>query len=52
MKDVRNVCGSAEKKVDKLRQLLSGVFSELTAFDEVKLVTLLTYLLSTDLQLL
>ncbi|KAG2577758.1 hypothetical protein PVAP13_6NG191400 [Panicum virgatum] len=34
MKDVRNVRGSAEKKIEKLRQLLSGVFSELTNFDE------------------
>ncbi|KAL6660884.1 hypothetical protein ACP70R_000268 [Stipagrostis hirtigluma subsp. patula] len=34
MKDVRNVRGSAQKKIDKLRQLLSGVFSELTNFDE------------------
>ncbi|CAL5003099.1 unnamed protein product [Urochloa decumbens] len=34
MKDVRNVRGSAHKKIEKLRQLLSGVFSELTNFDE------------------
>ncbi|AQK52131.1 Phosphatidylinositol 3-kinase VPS34 [Zea mays] len=34
MKDVRNVRGSAQKKIEKLRQLLSGVFSELTNFDE------------------
>lgn len=34
MKDVRNVRGSSQKKVEKLIQLLSGVFSELTNFDE------------------
>ncbi|TVU42112.1 hypothetical protein EJB05_08502 [Eragrostis curvula] len=34
MKDVRNVRGNAQKKIDKLRHLLSGVFSELTNFDE------------------
>ena len=39
MKDVKNVRGSAQKKVEKLRELLSGVFSELTHFDEVNLVT-------------
>lgn len=39
MKDVRNTRGNAEKKIEKLRQLLSGVHSELTHFDEVKLVT-------------
>jgi hypothetical protein len=41
MKDVRNVRGSAQKKIDKLKQLLSGVFSELTNFDEVYLYCLL-----------
>jgi phosphatidylinositol 3-kinase len=41
MKDVRNVRGSAQKKIEKLRQLLSGVFSELTNFDEVNLYCLL-----------
>ena len=39
MKDVKNVRGSAQKKIEKLRELLSGVFSELTNFDEVNLVT-------------
>ncbi|KAK3121381.1 hypothetical protein QOZ80_8BG0651910 [Eleusine coracana subsp. coracana] len=34
MKDVRGVRGSAQKKIEKLRQLLSGTFSELTNFDE------------------
>ncbi|VAI27506.1 unnamed protein product [Triticum turgidum subsp. durum] len=34
MKDVRNTRGNAEKKIEKLRQLLSGVHSELTHFDE------------------
>uniref|UniRef100_A0A0E0KZ76 phosphatidylinositol 3-kinase n=1 Tax=Oryza punctata TaxID=4537 RepID=A0A0E0KZ76_ORYPU len=34
MKDVKQVRGSAQKKIDRLRQLLSGVFSELTNFDE------------------
>jgi phosphatidylinositol 3-kinase len=37
MKEIRNVRGSAQKKIDKLRQLLSGSgnFCELTNFDEV-----------------
>lgn len=43
MKDVRNTRGNAEKKIEKLRQLLSGVHSELTHFDEVKLVQMLTF---------
>ena len=43
MKDVKNVRGSAQKKVEKLRELLSGVFSELTNFDEVNLVTSLRF---------
>ncbi|XP_006654109.2 phosphatidylinositol 3-kinase, root isoform [Oryza brachyantha] len=34
MKDVKQVRGSAQKKIDRLRQLLSGNFSELTNFDE------------------
>ncbi|WVZ98390.1 hypothetical protein U9M48_043844 [Paspalum notatum var. saurae] len=34
MKDVTNVHGSTEKKIEKLRQLLSEVFSEPTNFDE------------------
>lgn len=50
MKDVRNVRGSAQKKVEKLIQLLSGVFSELTNFDEVKPVLSLTCSLFTVLQ--
>lgn len=35
MKDVRNVRGGTQKKIEKLRQLLSGLLSELTYFDEV-----------------
>ncbi|KAJ7556475.1 hypothetical protein O6H91_05G085500 [Diphasiastrum complanatum] len=34
MRDVKNVRGSTQKKIDKLRQLLSGLLSELTYFDE------------------
>ncbi|KAF6172277.1 hypothetical protein GIB67_024899 [Kingdonia uniflora] len=34
MKDVRNVRGSTQKKIEKLRQLLSGLLSELTYFEE------------------
>ncbi|CAL9082417.1 unnamed protein product [Musa acuminata subsp. burmannicoides] len=34
MRDVRNVRGGTQKKIDKLRQLLSGLLSELTYFDE------------------
>lgn len=35
MRDVRNVRGGTQKKIEKLRQLLSGLLSELTYFDEV-----------------
>lgn len=34
MRDVRNVRGGTQKKIEKLRQLLSGLLSELTYFDE------------------
>ncbi|XP_073295971.1 phosphatidylinositol 3-kinase, root isoform-like [Primulina huaijiensis] len=34
MKDVRNVKGGTQKKIEKLRHLLSGLLSELTYFDE------------------
>lgn len=34
MRDVRNVRGGIQKKIEKLRQLLSGLLSELTYFDE------------------
>ncbi|KAK8939157.1 hypothetical protein KSP39_PZI011129 [Platanthera zijinensis] len=34
MRDVRNVRGSTQKKIEKLRSLLSGLLSELTYFDE------------------
>ncbi|KAL6610165.1 hypothetical protein ACP70R_040134 [Stipagrostis hirtigluma subsp. patula] len=34
MKAVRNVHGSTQKKIEKLRQLLSGVFNNPTNFDE------------------
>jgi len=37
MRDVRNVRGGTQKKMQKLRQLLSGLLSELTYFDEVYL---------------
>ncbi len=46
MKDVKQVRGSAQKKIDGLRQLLSGVFSELTNFDEVQLISSLMCCLS------
>lgn len=36
-KDVRNVRGGTQKKIDKLRHLLTGLLSELTYFDEVLL---------------
>jgi phosphatidylinositol 3-kinase len=35
MRDVKNVRGGTQKKIEKLRQLLSGLLSELTYFDEV-----------------
>jgi phosphatidylinositol 3-kinase len=35
MKDIKKVSGGTQKKIDKLRQLLSGLLSELTYFDEV-----------------
>lgn len=35
MRDVRNVRGGTQKKMQKLRQLLSGLLSELTYFEEV-----------------
>ncbi|XP_051152038.1 phosphatidylinositol 3-kinase, root isoform isoform X2 [Andrographis paniculata] len=34
MRDVRNVKGGTQKKIEKLRHLLSGLLSELTYFDE------------------
>ncbi|THF97831.1 hypothetical protein TEA_010649 [Camellia sinensis var. sinensis] len=34
MRDVRNVRGGTHKKIEKLRQLLSGLLSELTYFEE------------------
>lgn len=34
MRDIKNVKGGTQKKIDKLRQLLSGLLSELTYFDE------------------
>ncbi|XP_077244146.1 vacuolar protein sorting 34 isoform X2 [Tasmannia lanceolata] len=34
MRDVRNVRGGTQKKIEKLRQLLSGLLSELTYFEE------------------
>lgn len=37
-RDVRNVRGGTQKKIEKLRHLLSGLLSELTYFDEVTLV--------------
>lgn len=35
-RDVRNVRGNTQKKIEKLRQLLSGLLSELTCLEEVK----------------
>ncbi|XP_076943755.1 phosphatidylinositol 3-kinase, root isoform-like [Bidens hawaiensis] len=34
MRDVRNVRGGTQKKIEKLRRLLSGLLSELTYFEE------------------
>lgn len=34
-REVRNVRGNTQKKIEKLRQLLSGLLSELTYFEEV-----------------
>ncbi|KAL9666604.1 hypothetical protein QQ045_000939 [Rhodiola kirilowii] len=34
MRDVRNVRGGTQRKIEKLRQLLSGLLSELTYFEE------------------
>eukprot|EP01018_Ginkgo_biloba_P009326 Gb_01861 [translate_table: standard] len=34
MRDVKNVRGGTQKKIEKLRQLLSGLLSELTYFEE------------------
>lgn len=38
MRDIKNVKGGTQKKIDKLRQLLSGLLSELTYFDEVRVL--------------
>lgn len=35
MREVGAVRGNTQKKIEKLRQLLSGLLSELTYFDEV-----------------
>lgn len=40
MRDVKNVRGSTQKKIEKLRLLLSGLLSELTYFDEVCILLL------------
>jgi len=34
-REVRNVRGNTQKKIEKLRQLLGGLLSELTYFEEV-----------------
>ena len=44
MRDVRNVRGGTQKKIEKLRHLLSGLLSELTYFDEVTTCSLLSVL--------
>lgn len=36
-REVRNVRGNTQKKIEKLRQLLSGLLSELTYFEEVQM---------------
>ena len=36
-REVSNVRGNTQKKIEKLRQLLSGLLSELTYFDEVNI---------------
>lgn len=38
-RDVRNVRGGTQKKIEKLRQLLSGLLSELVNFAEVNMYT-------------
>jgi phosphatidylinositol 3-kinase len=40
MRDVKNVRGATQKKIERLRQLLSGILSELTYFDEVCIIAL------------
>lgn len=40
MREVKNVRGSTQKKIEKLRHLLSGLLSELTYFDEVCIILL------------
>lgn len=45
MRDVRNVRGGTQKKIEKLRQLLSGLLSELTYFEEVFFLFHVSYLL-------
>ncbi|XP_059309314.1 phosphatidylinositol 3-kinase, root isoform isoform X2 [Lycium ferocissimum] len=49
MRDVRNVRGGTQKKIEKLRHLLSGLLSELTYFDEVvQMVSLMDRLLKLE----
>uniref|UniRef100_A0A803L0K8 phosphatidylinositol 3-kinase n=1 Tax=Chenopodium quinoa TaxID=63459 RepID=A0A803L0K8_CHEQI len=49
MRDVRNVRGSTQKKMQKLRQLLSGLLCELTYFEEViQMVSLMDRLLKLE----
>lgn len=46
MRDVKNV-GGHQKKIEKLRQLLSGLLSELTYFEEVvSFIQIVVFLLS------
>ncbi|KAG4392218.1 hypothetical protein GLYMA_04G094500v4 [Glycine max] len=48
-REVRNVRGNTQKKIEKLRQLLSGLLSELTYFDEVvQMVSLMDRLLKLE----
>ncbi|GMN41597.1 hypothetical protein TIFTF001_010820 [Ficus carica] len=48
-RDVRNVRGNTQKKIEKLRQLLSGLLSELTYFEEVvQMVSLMDRLLKLE----
>lgn len=48
MRDVKGVRGGTQKKIEKLRQLLSGLHSELTYFEEVS-VTLPLFIFSLNM---
>ncbi|KAK4789405.1 hypothetical protein SAY86_020724 [Trapa natans] len=50
MRDVRNVRGNTQKKIEKLRQLLSGLLSELTYFEQPILFPLSPGILITGIE--